>query len=97
MLLLKLSINYEGDDMWQVEFNYPVGAQMAKVVASCKSIVADEYDPYVTGLTLTFLDKDDVPIKVDYDKEIFEEIEDEAMLMLSELYYNPELNFQNTH
>lgn len=83
--------------MWTVEFDYPVGAQMAKVVATCKSIVADEYDPFVDGLTLTFLDKDDVPIKVQYDKDIFEEIEDEAMLMLAEVYYNLDSKFEHSH
>ncbi len=76
--------------MLQVQFDYPVNERMLKVIASCKSVVNEEY---VESLSITFLDSDDVVVKIEYDKDMFDDIEGEALIMLADLYFNPELNF----
>lgn len=75
--------------MLNVLFDYPINGENVVVSASCKSINEGDVD----GLILVFLDHDDNPIKVNYDKEMFEDIEDQALYMLNDAYYNPELNF----
>jgi len=81
--------------MLQVTFEYPMRNQSVQVVATCKNIIGAEY---IEGLTLTFLNEDDIRIFVPYEKDLFEDIESEAVYMLAEAYYNPELNFaQGAH
>lgn len=79
--------------MLQVNFEYPINGINVQVIATCKSVLDGEY---VEGLSLTFLNEDDTRIHVQYDKEVFNDIENEAIYFLSEAYYNPELNF-GTH
>jgi hypothetical protein len=78
--------------MLQCVFDYPVGARMLKVVASCKGLTEEG----LIGLSVVFLDKDEEPVKVEYDADMFQDIEDEASIMLADLYYNPEVSF-NQH
>lgn len=76
--------------MLQINFEYPIRGINLQVVAACRSVLNGEY---VEGLTLTFLNEDDVRIHVPYNKDIFDDIESEAIYYLAEAYYNPELNF----
>lgn len=81
--------------MYQVEFDYPIDGKMMKILAKCKDVINEET---VRGLSFTFFDGDDNIIKVEYDEGLFEDIEDEALILLSDLYYNRnELNFSQTH
>ena len=75
--------------MLQVDFAYPVNGRMLKIVATCKTVT----ETALIGLTLNFFDKDDNKIKVEFDTEMFQDIEDEASVMLSDIYYNPEVSF----
>lgn len=75
--------------MLQVLFDYPINGENVQVSASCKSINGED----VEGLTFIFLDYDDNVLKITYDKEMFSDIEDQALYMLADAYYNPELNF----
>lgn len=76
--------------MIQVIFDYDINGHNIQVSASCKSIYGED----VGDLKLVFLDQEDNVIKVSYDKDLFNEIEDQALLLLADAYYNPELNFQ---
>lgn len=80
--------------MLQIHFEYPIRGQNLTVVACCKSVLNGEY---VEGLTFTFLNEDDARVHIPYDKDIFDDLESEAIYMLAELYYNPELNFGYGH
>lgn len=80
--------------MLQVQFEYLIKGQAIEVIASCKSIVDSQF---VDGLSLAFLNDKDERILVPYDKDLFEDLENEAVVMLAEAYYNPELNFNRTH
>lgn len=80
--------------MLSVNFEYILPNQNVTVVATCRSVVGAEY---IEGLTLTFLNEDDIRIHVPYDKELFEDIESDAVYYLAEAYYNPELNFAHAH
>lgn len=75
--------------MLQVEFTYPVGDHMLKIVANCKGVTEEG----LIGLSLNFFDKDDNKVKVLFDLEVFQDIEDEASVMLADMYYNPEVSF----
>lgn len=75
--------------MYTVSFEYPVNTQLLTVNATCKSII----DTEVSGLTLVFTNSDDVVVKVNFDQDMFEDIEAEACAMLNDMYYNPELDF----
>lgn len=72
--------------MYTVEFEYPVKGQQLKIFATCKEIIDEE----VNGLSLTFLDATDTRIHVSYEKEVFDDIEAEAICYLADLYYNRE-------
>lgn len=79
--------------MLKVYFDYPISdKQIVEVVATCKSVLGGET---VEGLSLQFLDEDKNPVKISYDKELFEDLEHTAIYMLAEEYYNPSLNFSN--
>lgn len=78
--------------MLQVTFDYPIKNQNLQVLATCKSVLGSEY---VEGLSLTFLNESDERVKVLYDKELFDDIESEAVYLLADAYFNPELNFKH--
>lgn len=79
--------------MIQITFDYEIKGKLYQVIAQCKDVVND-YD--ITNLSLTFLDENDNRIKIDYDKDLFEDLESEAMYYLANEYYNPELKFKRT-
>jgi hypothetical protein len=78
--------------MYKVSFSYPIGDKMLNVNATCKEI----NDTEIKGLTLLFTDVDDNAVKVEFDGEMFDDIEAEANAMLCDMYYNPELNFSQS-
>lgn len=80
--------------MLEVEFGYPVNNRMMKVVARCKSVINEKY---VDGLSITFFDLEDNVVKVSFDADMFEDIEDEALIMLADLYYNKPVDHVQTH
>lgn len=75
--------------MLSAEFYYPINDVMTKVVASCKEVVHED----VFGLSIAFYDKEDNLMRVEYDAEMFEDLECEALAMLAEVYYNGELGY----
>lgn len=80
--------------MHPITFQYEIKGKILQVVASCKSILNGED---VEGLSLTFLNENDERVKVSYDKEVFEDLEHEAVYLLAEEYYNPPVNFERGH
>lgn len=80
--------------MLQVEFNYPIRGQEVKILATCTGVLGAEY---VEGLTLSFFNDADDRILVPFDQDLFDDIESEAVYMLADAYYNPELNFNHAH
>jgi len=72
--------------MHPITFYYDINNEPVQVVAHCKAIINGDT---VEGLTLTFLNSNDDRIKIQYDKDLFEELECVAMEMLAEEYYNP--------
>jgi aspartate 1-decarboxylase len=76
--------------MYGVEFEtlLPKTNEKVTVIAHCKSI--NGYD--VNGLTLKFVNGNDVVIIISYDKDFFEEVEQEANNLLLEDYYNSEFS-----
>ena len=80
--------------MLQIQFEYPIRGVNMQVIACCKDVIGSEY---VSGLTLTFLNEDDVRVHVPYDEDMFNDLEAEAIYMLADVYYNPELNFSHAH
>lgn len=80
--------------MLSVEFEYDINGLPVKVLASCRAIVEAEH---IEGLKLIFLGEDDMRLNIPYDKDLFADIEDQAVYLLAESYYNPELNFYHNH
>lgn len=74
-----------------VTFECEINGKILQVLATCKSVI----ETHLEGLSLTFLDENDIRIHVSYDKELFEEIEAEAEYYLSQEYYNPEVRFNH--
>lgn len=71
--------------MFKVEFPYEIPKYGdCFVVAECRAIVGDE----VSGLTLKFLDKDYNILQIEYDKDLFDELEEVATGCLVDNYYN---------
>lgn len=77
--------------MISAEFEYPIDDKMVKVVANCNAVVNED----VYGLSLTFLDKDDNIVKVEFDPDLFEDLEIEALTVLAEIYYNGEISYSH--
>jgi hypothetical protein len=72
--------------MYQVQFTtfLPATDTMVNVVAYCKSIIGTT----VLDLSFKFLDKDDELMDIEYNKEFFSDIEDEAVDALLDEFYN---------
>lgn len=72
--------------MYQVEFDTFLPATTTKitVIAYCRAII--NYN--IIGLSFKFINDDGDVLKINYDKEFFSDIEDEANEALLEEYYN---------
>jgi len=77
----------------KVTFPYYINDILYEVTASCRNITEAED---VEGLTLEIKNEDETLVKIPYDKDLFEDLELEAMHFLAEEYYNPQLDFSNT-
>lgn len=80
--------------MLSVTFEYNLRGLPIQVLAACRDVIGDEY---IKGLTLTFLDENDLRLHIPYDKDLFEDVEAEAVYLLSENYFNPSLDFSQRH
>lgn len=80
--------------MLAISFEYDLDGLPVTIFATCKSITDAEQ---IDGLTITFVGEDDVRLHIPFNKDLFDDIEDEAIFHLGNAYYSPELNFNRAH
>lgn len=74
--------------MYSVKFDVFLPHSLKKLTAFAHAKSINDYN--VIGLTLRFLDEDEKVVHIKYDREFFDEVENEANeALLEEYYYAP--------